>query len=212
MNKFIKIFLVTAGALVIISAIITVLLGSNDPILLQTKPDLTEKIGIYTQFEFVFDQNLSESFIETCSLSSDPKLDFQLSTNKTSLFGQPTTRFEADSNYLLTLKCHDKSLFQKNIQTQSPDDFSLEDIIKLQGELDYETGQSIKNELEARPWRASLPLITPDYEVLYSQVENKYFVHLKLGPTEKPDLNKLSAEIKQKLQGIEAPDLELVWK
>lgn len=169
-------------------------------------------MSIFVPVTITFNRNLTQEFVNQCQIVFNPSVDFTSQIQANNLILTPTTRFDLATDYQLTLTCRNQIIFDKNFTTTNNQGLSDQEIRKLQTQLDFEYASGLQKVAEQFPWKPKLPLITKQYEVMYSDVNNVYYAATRqiTKTTKKTDLEK---EIYAQLAQIGAPtDIKIIWQ
>lgn len=172
----------------------------------------SQKANPFGPFIFQYNKNFPNNFTDSCQIESSPETLFNIKTNESSFTITPGTKLEDDSDYQLTIVCQQNFQLTFSIHTKIFEEYSLEELLKLQTQLDQDFAAEIESVYIQDPWREKLPIFENEYTVTYSQVDNMYLVTLKLPPNSSPDAEELEKQILKNLEEINAPTLPIYWK
>ena len=196
-----------ASIIIIISALLRIYIQSINPYVANSNLT-TAPIGIFDSFEIIFNKNLESKFISQCQSKSNPAQNFKLSTIDNTLQVTPDQRYLPNTQYNFQLTCNNKLVFQATINTKPQEEFSEEETIRQQIQLDYEVATDLKNYFEEKPWLQQLPT-TNKYLVVYDNEQDRLIVVLRPGNTKEA----VEAEVLQALKNINVPnDKDITWQ
>lgn len=181
-------------------------------VLTKTNIENANQASVFGPFEFIYNKNFPNNFTQSCQVTSDPVAEFKLSTVKNVFSLTPESRLNNKTEYKISISCKNDFNLSFEIKTKDIENYSQEELLQLQTQLDYEVATEMKSVVDRQPWRADLPIIKDQYVITYSQVENRFLVTLSLKPNSTQDKQELEALVKEDLENIAAPNLEIYWK